>query len=131
MLAVSSAQGHPVVSASGEFDMANAPTLRRCLMRLIDSGARHVLLNLSEVQFVDAAVLRVLADVRNRLVGVEGDLILIDVPALIRSLLRITALGEAFTIRPTLAEALTAVCAAPRCSTDLPNGTALPDCSDP
>lgn len=107
MLAVHMANDYAVVTASGEFDMANAPALQHRLTEVIDSGARHLLLDLADVTFLDAATLRVLVSVRNRLIALNGELILLRVsePAMLP--LRITALDEVFTIRATLAEALT------------------------
>lgn len=109
MLAVRWAHDCPVVTASGEFDMANAATLRCWLTGVIDSGAQHLLLDLADVTFIDAATLGVLVGARNRLAELEGDLILLRVPALIMRLLRVTDLDKGFTIQATQAEALTAL----------------------
>jgi anti-sigma B factor antagonist len=46
------------IRAEGELDIASAPALERSLLHAFESGASSIVLDLSEVRFIDAAGLR-------------------------------------------------------------------------
>jgi anti-sigma B factor antagonist len=57
---VTTAAGHPVVAVSGEVDVATAPVLRDGINAVIADGARHLIVNLEGVDFMDSAALNLL-----------------------------------------------------------------------
>ncbi|TMK83434.1 MAG: STAS domain-containing protein [Actinobacteria bacterium] len=59
-LTVSELDGDTVVRAAGELDVNTAPELREQLARLIAEDARQIVIDLTEVSFVDSTALSVL-----------------------------------------------------------------------
>ena len=59
-VSTSSEDGHTVVAVSGEVDAASADTLRATITEVIDGGQGTVVVDMSEVSFIDSSGLRVL-----------------------------------------------------------------------
>lgn len=95
-----------VVTAAGELDLAVADQLRDCLVEAIGTDPRHLVIDFSDVTFVDSTILGVLVGARSRL-GRNSDRLQLVVsnPSVIR-LLRLTGLDQVFTIRSTRDQAL-------------------------
>jgi len=74
-----------VVSLGGAVDFATALRLRIALYDRIDSGCRHVVLNLGEVHAVDPCAAGVLVRVHRHLSHRGGSLRLTEVPATLRA----------------------------------------------
>jgi anti-anti-sigma factor len=70
-----------VVLASGEFDIASVSDVRRVITSAAKSQPRHarVVIDLSRVTFLDAAMLNTLVGERRKLVGMGGDLVVVGV----------------------------------------------------
>jgi anti-sigma B factor antagonist len=62
-----------LLNISGDLDISTVPDLRRRLDRAIASGARGIVVDLSEVTFVDSLSLAMLVAAKHRL-GPEGRL---------------------------------------------------------
>jgi anti-sigma B factor antagonist len=76
-----SGEGVVVLVAAGELDYAAWPQFRRCVLGLIDSGARGIVLELSLLTFIDSAAIGVLVSAANRLQGAgEGRLVVACAP---------------------------------------------------
>jgi anti-anti-sigma factor len=86
--------GERVIRLHGELDIDAAPDLERALLRSRPAGQR-VVLDLSELQFMDSTGLRVL--LRARAAAEEGhwEIFLRDVPSNIRRLFDMTGVHEA------------------------------------
>jgi anti-sigma B factor antagonist len=99
----------PVVRVVGEVDIATAPVLRARLEQL-PAPTRRVVVDLSEVTFLDSTGLSVLVGAWKRFSGddSEGDLRLVVVRPTIQKVLEITGLDQVFSVFATLAEALAA-----------------------
>jgi anti-sigma B factor antagonist len=82
------------VAASGELDLAAAEPLRRLLEQQRRTGHRHVRVDTSDVTFVDATALGVLADVHQQFVDRHGTLTLTGAGPRILRLLHITGLDR-------------------------------------
>lgn len=98
--------GVPVLTVTGEVDVSTAPELREHLMRLADEGHRLVVVDLTEVSFVDSTALGVLVSGVTRLRNDGGDLRLVVTQPHISKVLEITGLIDVFAIFETLAEAV-------------------------
>ena len=61
-----------LVSVGGELDYGAAPQLRRRLFASIDRGGRHLVLDLSDVRFIDSLAIGTLIAARARLCEVGG-----------------------------------------------------------
>lgn len=56
----------------GRLDSENAQSLEDNLMKLIDNGARQLIIDCSQVEFIDNAGLRALLNTAKRAVAVDG-----------------------------------------------------------
>lgn len=101
------ADGHAhVVAASGELDLQGAPALRDLLLRLAELGVTAIVVDLSEVTFIDSTTIGVLAGRQRQLQAAGGSLTLVcSHPRLLRTI-EIAGLDRTFDVQPTLSEAL-------------------------
>jgi len=94
-----------VISVEGDLDLASAPELKWALGDMQASGARHVVVDLAKVSFIDSTALGVLVGAQRAL----GDGIRMAIACDEENVLRIfelTGLDCMFEIVPTLEEAL-------------------------
>jgi anti-sigma B factor antagonist len=101
--------GHYVIAARGEIDLFTAPDLKQVLTDAIEGGAHRVVVDLSEVSFLDSTALGVLIGAVKRLRSRGGALAIVNVDASIAKTFQITGLDQIFTILPSRAEALAAL----------------------
>lgn len=100
--------GRTVVDVTGEVDVYTAPALRERLTALVDSGRTDLVVDLTQVRFMDSTGLGLLVGVLKRVRGLDGQLqLVIDAERLLK-VFRITSLDQVFTIRSTRDEALNA-----------------------
>jgi anti-sigma B factor antagonist len=59
--------GTIVVRLAGELDLYNADEIRSALTEAIDSGTARIVIDMSEVEFVDSTALGVLIEARSKL----------------------------------------------------------------
>lgn len=100
-----------VVTAAGEVDMYTAPALEQALDGVVGLGGTSVVLDLTEVSFIDSTLLSVLLRYRDRLTNLGGKLAIVTDDRRIRRTFEITGLDRIFTIEPRLADAIRAVVA--------------------
>lgn len=100
------ADGVLVLTLEGEFDLAAAPAMRQHLDGACADGVRAVVLDLTEVTFVDSSALRELlrADAALRAQGAQ--LVLAAVPAGVARLFELTRTTGTLTAAPTVEAAL-------------------------
>ncbi|HEY0187409.1 MAG TPA: STAS domain-containing protein [Cellulomonas sp.] len=98
--------GRTVVHVSGEIDVYTAPTLRERLTALVDQGHADLVVDLTEVRFMDSTGLGLLVGLLKRVRGLDGRLQLVIDSERLLKVFRITALTQVFTIRTTVIEAL-------------------------
>lgn len=84
-----------VVNWAGDLDMAALPELRTRLRRAIGDASRDVVVDLSEVTFMDCSALGLLMSARARL---GGRLWLRGIPPSVTWLLRVACLRSAFPV---------------------------------
>jgi anti-sigma B factor antagonist len=104
-----SEQGYPVVSVSGEVDVYSAPMLREELTQLIDGGANCVVVDLTDVGFLDSTGLGALVSARTAAGQAGGSLPVVCTHERILKLFTITGLDGVFQIYPSVADALAAL----------------------
>jgi anti-sigma B factor antagonist len=98
-LSVSEEGSETVVRAAGELDVNTAPELREQLARLVSEGARKIVVDLTDVSFVDSTALSVLVSALKRLRQADGDLELASPNPSVRRVFEITGLTRLFAIR--------------------------------
>lgn len=101
--------GVPVVSASGEIDVATAPPLRDRLQALTTSGRSTVVVDLLHVTFLDSTALGVLVGALKRCRESGGDLPLVITEPRILKVFEITGLTGVFPIHNSVDEAVRSV----------------------
>jgi len=109
-LAVSrqSVHGVPVVAVSGEVDVYSAPKLSENLNQLLDAGTATIVVDLTEVAFLDSTGLGALIAARTATDKLGGSLPVVCTQDRILKLFTITGLDDVFSIFPTVDEAVTA-----------------------
>ena len=96
-----------VVSVAGELDLYNAHALREALLDCCDEAPERLVVDLSEVKFIDSTALGVLIEARTRLPNRRG--FMLASPGLeTRRALEISGLDRHFVVHDSLDEALSA-----------------------
>ncbi len=98
VLNVSGDDGHRVLRVSGDVDLSTAPVLEQQLKELIDDGARAIVLDITDLKFIDAAGLSVLVRAADRLRRCDGGLQLRSPSRSVRKVLQITGLDTIFLV---------------------------------
>lgn len=101
--------GVPVVSASGEIDVATAPPLRDRLQALTTAGRSSVVVDLLGVTFLDSTALGVLVGALKRCREAGGDLPLVIEEPRILKVFEITGLTGVFPIFENVRDAVGSV----------------------
>jgi anti-sigma B factor antagonist len=105
VLSVELFDGACVVRLAGELDLYNASVVRKTLVEACMDGPAKVVVDLSEVEFIDSTALGVLIEARTRLPNRKG--FLLAGPGLeTRRALEISGLDRHFGVHKTVDEAL-------------------------
>ena len=105
-LDVSERGGATIVAARGELDMATAPRLRDLVIARLTAGDTSIVLDLSEVEFLDSTGLGTLVAILKRARSLDARLALVVTRPRIMKVFELTALTTAFAIHDHLDAAL-------------------------
>jgi anti-sigma B factor antagonist len=97
-----------VVSVAGEIDVHSGPSLREHLLRALANGERDLIVDLSGVSFLDSSGLGVLVTAHKRARAAGGMLRLASCQPAVATIFQITALDRAFSIHPSVEDAVAA-----------------------
>ena len=95
-----------LVSVSGELDLYTAERVKRGIDEADAVGADTVVIDLSEISFIDSAALGVLVQETKRLEGRGDSLVLVTNDPRTRRVLEVTGLDRVLLTYPTLHDAL-------------------------
>ena len=95
-----------VVSVMGEIDIAAAPNLDKKLEEVVDGGQVDIILDLSEVTFLDSSGMSVLVKYLKRVRTAGGQIRLVVTIRRVRQVLEIASLDKVFPIFESLDAAL-------------------------
>ncbi|MEV5744071.1 STAS domain-containing protein [Microbispora rosea] len=98
-----------VVALDGALDYTNAELLRRDVEAVLGAEHRELVLDLSDLGFCDSTGIRILLSIRKLMQERDGAVTLAGPNARLARIFRLTGLINAFTVAPSLAEALDAV----------------------
>jgi anti-sigma B factor antagonist len=112
-LATRTVAEHTVLEVGGEVDVYTAPRLRERLIEAIDGGARKVIVDLSNVDFLDSTGLGVLVGALKRLRAAGGTFAVVCGKEPLLKIFRITALDQVFPLYPSVDAATSADHAGP------------------
>jgi anti-sigma B factor antagonist len=90
--------GSPELVIRGEVDVSTSAALREELYRLIDGGARRVVIDCGEMDFIDSSGLGVLVGALKRVREKDGELVVRSLNPSARKVFEITGLTKLFTI---------------------------------
>lgn len=110
-VAVREDAGVVILSAKGEVDVWTADILRQSLRDVQAEGEPHVIVDLTEVPFVDSTGIGVLVGALKRARETGGSLHLVVVSAGVRKVLAITSLDQIFPVHESLSDAISAAAA--------------------
>ena len=91
---------------AGEIDVYSAPQLREHVIKLIDNGTRHIVVDLRDVEFLDSTGLGALVGSLKRVREQDGSLALVATAGKILTVFRVTGLIRVFEFHPSAAEAI-------------------------
>lgn len=94
-----------VLAVHGDLDLATAPKLRQQVVSEVASGRNRLIIDLSDVDFLDSVGLGILVGALKRVRTRDGDLELVCPERRLRRVFTITDLDRVFTLHQTLAEA--------------------------
>jgi anti-sigma B factor antagonist len=112
---IHSEQHHQVVVIGlvGSLDAVTANEARMKMQRQIDEGALRIVLDLSRVDFMSSAGVRVLLEILKRIRQLDGDLRLAAAQSSVEKTLEILGLVRVLKIYPSVAEAVHDFAASP------------------
>ena len=103
------ADGAFVISVVGEADLYTAPALREEMLGALAAGAKRLVVDLSDVTFIDSTSIGTLVRAERELRASGGTIsVVANDPNIVR-VFRITALDRLFPIYATRAEAIAAL----------------------
>jgi anti-sigma B factor antagonist len=102
------AGSHRVLSLEGEIDLHVSPAIAGELSSLIRDKPEKLVLDLSNVSYIDSSGLAVLLDGMRKMEAYRGKLYLTGMQDSVRTIFETSRLDQAFRIRPDVAAALAA-----------------------
>jgi anti-sigma B factor antagonist len=87
-----------VLNVAGEIDVYTSSQLKEQVLNTIADGVRHLVLNLSQVEYLDSTGLGVLISALKHLRESQGNLIIVGPSSRITRIFEITGLYKIFTI---------------------------------
>ena len=90
------------------FDAAGAPNFKQEVAKLIERGDKLLVLNLSEVNFLDSIGLAALISTL-KLIGDNGDLVIAGSRVTVQSIFKLTRMDKVFRIFKNVPEAVSAL----------------------
>ncbi len=91
-----------VVTVAGELDVVGGPDLRQAVMREVQSGNHHLVLDLTGVDFIDSFGLGVVVGALKRTRLLDGDLRLVVPDPRVRRVFEVCDLDRVFDLHPDL-----------------------------
>lgn len=82
-----------VLRLRGDVDHATAPILRRCTESMLGDGARSLVLDLSEVTFLDSSGINSIVRAQNQAHDQGGTVTVRHASAIVRRVMEVTGLG--------------------------------------
>lgn len=113
MVSQPTGERYPVINVSGEIDVSSAPALQQRLSELFRTASSTVVVDLTEVAFLDSTGLGALVAARSAAVEAGGALPLVCTSERILKLFTITGLDGVFDFYPSAADALAGLEAKP------------------
>ena len=95
-----------LISLAGDFDLHSGPEFERRVLEALGRSATDLLIDLSEVSFIDSTTIGILMRTRKRLAPLGGRVVVVTSDRNILRLFEITALDRMFEIYSRRTDAL-------------------------
>ena len=95
-----------IVSLGGRMDASSSPSAEAVLFRLIESGTREIVVDMSKLDYISSAGLRVMLASLKKLRDDGGQLVLAGLKPQIQNVFEIAGFQRIFTIYSTTEEAV-------------------------
>lgn len=104
-------EGIPVIDVSGEVDIYTTPQFKDAVNDALKQGHVHIIINLTEVSYMDSSGFGTLLSATKRLRPQNGGVYLIGCNEAVSRMLEITRLNTIFTVVETEEDAISAIAA--------------------
>ena len=101
--------GYKILHLEGEIDVYTAPAFKAAITELLDQDIPHLIVDMSNVSYMDSSGFGVLISATKRLAPKEGTVNLVKCSTSIERVLGITKLDTIFYCRKNMQEALDAI----------------------
>ena len=98
--------GITILDLSGEIDVGQAPKLREVLMELLENNEGRLLIDMSDVVYIDSAGLSVLIAANRKAQNLSGMFGLSNPQKPVQQVFKLTRMNKVFQIFPTVAEGI-------------------------
>jgi anti-sigma B factor antagonist len=98
--------GIPVIRAAGEIDIYTVPDFKVAINEAIDGGAKRLIVDLTDVSYMDSGGFGTLLGATKRLRPQGGSICLVGCSQAVWRMLKITRLDTIFAVYPTLNDAV-------------------------
>lgn len=95
-----------VITLTGAVDLHHTPGVHKALVAACEERPRRLIINLTEVSYMDSSGIGTLVEVFRRVNGYKGQMVLCGLNERVRSVFEITKLDKFFKIHSTENEAL-------------------------
>jgi len=98
--------GVTVIAPAGRIDTTTSPMVEEAVRRVVDSGARDVVINFAGAEYISSAGLRVFLVLAKRMRDLKGRLVLCGMPEPVRQVFHLAGFMPLFLIEPSQDQAL-------------------------
>jgi len=98
-----------VLELNGDLDVSSAPTLQAALQEIIDQGGQRVIVDLSDVPFMDSSGLGVLVAAHRRMTAIGGQLALANPAPTLQKVFELTRTNRLFKVYDSVEDAMEAL----------------------
>lgn len=93
--------GVTVLAPSGRIDTTTSGRVEERVRRTVDEGARDLVIDFSNVEYISSAGLRVLLVLAKRMRDLDGRLVLCSMPESVRQVFRLAGFMPLFKVEPS------------------------------
>jgi anti-sigma B factor antagonist len=95
-----------VVRLPGKMVMAQTPTYRAAILDYINQGHTRLVIDMSNLEYIDSSGLSVLISARKQAISYQGDIVLLNPKSSVRALIELTRLHHIMDIYESEEQAL-------------------------
>ena len=105
-LTATSSEGVTVIKIEGNLDTQTSPEAQEELDRIVEDGARKLLIDFADLTYISSAGLRVLLATAKKLTTEQGEMRMCNMNEVVKEVFEVSGFSTIFKVFPTDAEAL-------------------------